>query len=261
MADPKEIYQRCLSCLDLTSLNPCDSARSVTEFVKKAAEFNRHFPHLPNVATVCVWPQYVDAAGLALGESEIGITAVGAGFPSGKTFLEVKMLECAMAEESGSDEIDIVLNLGLWFDGDRAAAAGEIETIRRELEPSTRLKVIIESGLLPSADDVRQASLLAMRAGADFVKTSTGKQGAGATPQAFEAICAAVRDYFDETGRRVGVKAAGGIRTAEDALTYYMIVEKTLGEAWLTPGYFRLGASTLANDLLSKIEEKEIIYY
>ena len=257
----KEIYQHCLSCLDLTSLDPCDSARSVTAFARKAAEFNRHFPHLPNVATVCVWPQYVDAAGLALGESEIGITAVGAGFPSSQTFLEVKMLECAMAEESGADEIDIVLNLGLYLDGDHAAVTAEIRTIRQELEPETRLKVIIESGLLPSPEDVRQATLLCIAAGADMVKTSTGKQGAGATPLAFTAMCEVVRDHFDKTGRRIGVKAAGGIRTAEEAVVYYTIVKETLGEAWLVPEYFRLGASSLANDLLSKIEGKEILYY
>ena len=255
------VWQRCLSCLDLTSLDPLDSARSVTVFARRAAEFNRHFPHLPAAATVCVWPQYVDAAGLALGESEIGITAVGAGFPAGKTFLEVKMLECSMAEESGADEIDIVLNLGLFLDGNSDAAAGEIRTIRQELEPETRLKVIIESGLLPSLEAVREASLLAVGAGADFIKTSTGKQGTGATPAAFAAMCEAVRDHFDRTGRRVGVKAAGGIRTAEEAVVYYTIVKEILGQAWLTPEYFRLGASSLSNDLLSKIEGKEITYF
>jgi deoxyribose-phosphate aldolase len=259
--DHKEIYRQCLSCLDLTTLDARDSAASVTAFVRRAAEFKRHFPHLPNVATVCVWPQFVDAAGLALGESEIGITAVGAGFPSSKTFLEVKMLECAMAEESGADEIDIVLNLGLYLDGNHEAAAGEIETIVRELETDTVLKVILETGLLPTPEDVRTASLLAMRAGADFIKTSTGKQGPGATPQAFRTMCEAARDYHAETGRRVGVKAAGGIRTADDALTYYTIAQEILGPEWLTPEYFRLGASTLANALLSKIEEKETTYF
>jgi deoxyribose-phosphate aldolase len=261
MINRNDIYSFCLSCLDLTTLDARDSAVSVTAFVRRAAEFKRHFPHLPNVATVCVWPQFVDAAGLALGESEIGITAVGAGFPSSKTFLEVKMLECAMAEESGADEIDIVLNLGLYRDGNFDAAAGEIETICRELETDTVLKVILETGLLPTLEDVRHASLLALRAGADFIKTSTGKQGPGATPKAFAVMCEAVRDYYSETGRRVGVKAAGGIRTAEEALLYYTIVQETLGEEWLTSEYFRLGASSLANDLLSKIEGEEISYF
>jgi deoxyribose-phosphate aldolase len=196
-----------------------------------------------------------------LGESEIGITAVGAGFPSSKTFLEVKMLECAMAEESGADEIDIVLNLGLFLDGDFDAVAGEIETIARELEPDTVLKVILETGLLPAAEDVRRAALLAMRAGADFIKTSTGKQGPGATPEAFRTMCEAARDYFNETGRRVGVKAAAGVRTAEDAAVYYTIVRDILGEVWLTPEFFRIGASALANSLLSAIEGREIGYF
>lgn len=260
MATPKEIWQFCLSCLDLTTLDPLDSPSGVEAFVRRAAEFNRHFPHLPSAATVCVWPRFVDTAGLTLGESEIGITAVGAGFPSSKTFLEVKILECAMAEESGADEIDIVLDPGLLRDGQDGAAASEIALIRGELEPDTVLKVILETGIL-SPEEIRRASMLALRAGADFIKTSTGKQGPGASPEAFRTMCEAVRDYFRETGRRAGVKAAGGIRTAEEAAVYYGIVEEILGSEWLTPDYFRLGASSLANDLLSKIEGKEIRYY
>lgn len=256
-----QVYERCLSCLDLTLLTPLDSAESVTAFAGKAAAFNRHYPHLSNVATVCVWPQYVDAAGLALGESEIGIAAVGAGFPASKTFLEVKMLECAMAEESGADEIDVVLNLGLYMDRNYEAAAGEIGMISRELGTDTMLKVIIESGLLPTPEDVRKAAVLAMAGGADMVKTSTGKQGTGATPEAALVICEAIRDYFEYSGRRVGFKAAGGVRTAEDAVIYYTIVKEVLGEEWLTPEYFRIGASALANDLLSRLEGKEVVYF
>lgn len=257
----REVYETCFSCLDLTSLNANDSVGSITAFARKAAEFNRHFPHIPNVATLCVYPSYVDVVGIALGDSEIGITSVGGGFPTSQTFPEVKVLECAMAEESGADEIDIVLNLGLFTDRNYEAAANEIEMISHELESDTVLKVILEAGLLPTLEDVRHAAVLAMAGGADMIKTSTGKQGPGASPEAFLVMCEAARDYFDYAGKRVGVKVAGGVRTAEDVLVYYTIAKEILGEEWLTSEYFRIGASTLANDLLSKIEGKEVSYF
>ena len=256
-----EVYQRCFSCLDLTSLNPSDSAKSIAEFARKTSEFNRHFPHITNVATLCVYPSFVDVAGIALGDSEVGITSVGAGFPASQTYPEVKVLECAMAEENGADEIDIVLNLGLYLDENYEAAANEVEMICRELGTDTLLKVILETGVLPTLEDVRRAAVLAMAGGADMIKTSTGKQGGGATPEAFLVMCEAVRDYFNDSGKRVGLKAAGGVREAEDAVVYYTIVEEVLGEEWLTPEYFRIGASALANDLLSKIEGKPISYF
>lgn len=259
--DSREVYEFCLSCLDLTTLNPDDSVESVGDFARKAAGFNRNFPHLPNVAAVCVYPSFVDVAGLALGESEISIVSVGAGFPASQTFPEVKVLECAMAEENGADEIDIVLNLGLYRDENYDAAANEIEMICRELDTDTILKVILETGLMPTLEDVRKASVLAMAAGADMIKTSTGKQGPGATPEAFLVMCEAVRDYAGHSGKRVGVKVAGGVRTVADAVAYYTIAKEILGEAWLTPEYFRIGASTLANALLSEIEGKEIVYF
>jgi len=257
----REVYETCFSCLDLTSLNANDSAGSITVFARKAAEINRHFPHIPHVATLCVYPSYVDVAGIALGDSEIGITSVGGGFPASQTFPEVKVLECAMAEESGADEIDIVLNLGLFTDRNYEAVANEIEMISHELEADTVLKVILETGLLPTLEDVRHAAVLAMAGGADMIKTSTGKQGPGASPEAFLVMCEAARDYFDYAGKRVGVKVAGGVRTSKDVLVYYTIVKEILGEEWLTPEYFRIGASTLANDLLSTIEGKEVSYF
>ena len=257
----RDVYELCFSCLDLTSLNATDSPERITAFARKTADFNRHFPHLPNISTLCVYPSFVDVAGIALGDSEIGITTVGAGFPASQTFPEVKVLECAMAEESGADEIDIVLNLGLFFDRNYEATANEVEMISRELEPETVLKVILETGLLPTLEDVRKASVLAMAGGADMIKTSTGKQGPGATPEAFLVMCEAVRDYRGYADKKVGVKVAGGVRTAEDAVVYYTIVKEVLGEEWLIPEYFRIGASALANDLLSKIEGKEVSYF
>ncbi len=257
----RPVYEFCLSCLDLTSLGAADTFDHVEALARKVADFNRHFPHLPVPATVCVYPVFVDVVGLVLGESETGITAVGAGFPVSKTFLEVKMLECAMAEENGADEIDIVIDLGHFLKGQYERVAGEIETIAGELDADTMLKVIIESGMLPGADDVRKASVLAMAAGADMIKTSTGINGPGASPEAVAVMCLAIRDYFAFSGRRVGIKVAGGVRRAEDAALYYAIVKEILGEEWLNPELFRIGASALANDLLSAIEGKEIDYF
>ncbi len=256
-----EIFQHCYACLDLTSLNPLDSALSVKVFVDKVAAFKTHFPAIPQVAAVCVYPEFVEVAGLELGDSEVAIAAVAGGFPSSHSFLEVKMLECAMAEENGADEIDIVLNLGEFRDGNDEAVAGEIETIRAELDAETRLKVILESGLLPSLSDVYRASIDAMCGGADFIKTSTGKNGPGASPGAFLTMCLAAQDFHAATGRRVGVKVAGGVATAGDAIRYYAIVQEALGDAWLTPEFFRIGASGLANNLLSTIKGEQVFYF
>jgi deoxyribose-phosphate aldolase len=257
----RAVYEFCLGCLDVTSLGAADTPADIAALARKVADFNRHFPHLPPPATVCVHPDYVEVAGLALDGSETGITSVGGGFPVSKTFLEVKVLECAMAEENGADEIDVVIDLGRFLEGKYDLVAGEIETIRRELDANTVLKVIIESGMLPSPDDVRKASVLAMAAGADMIKTSTGINGPGASPRAVAVMCRAIADYYAFSGRRVGIKVAGGVRAAEDAALYYAIVKALLGEEWLDPEFFRIGASALADNLLSAIEGKEIKYF
>lgn len=256
-----EVYTFCLSCLDVTSLGAADTAADITALARKVAGFNRRFPHLPAPATVCVHPSLVEVAGLALGDSPTGITSVGGGFPISKTFPEVKMLECAMAEENGADEIDIVIDLGAFLEGRYEQVAGEIETIRGELDADTRLKVILETGMLPGPDEVRKAAVLAMTAGADLIKTSTGINGPGATPEAVAVMCEAAADYHALTGRPVGIKVAGGVRAAEDAALYYAIVRAILGRQWLDPEFFRIGASALANNLLSAIEGKEIGYF
>jgi deoxyribose-phosphate aldolase len=188
------------------------------------------------------------------------ITSVAGGFPSSQTFLEVKMLEVAMAIENGADEVDVVLNVGKILSEAYDEAANEIEVLREEAEEAT-LKVIIESGALATCDNIYKASLLAMAAGADFIKTSTGKIDVAATPEAAVVMCHAIRAYYEKTGRKVGFKAAGGIRSAADAVLYYIIVEQTLGAEWLTPDLFRIGASALANNILSAIEGKEIKYF
>ncbi len=227
-------------CLDATSLGAADCEQAVGEWIRNVAEMS-----VPPAA-VCVWPNFVDTAGLILGDSPIRIASVVGGFPSGQTYLEVKMLEAAMAVENGADEVDMVMNIGAFLCGDEDMVAGEIELLRQEIGEDVTLKVIIESGLLPSYDDVRRASLLAASAGADFVKTSTGKATPAATPEAAVAICTALRDYSSRTGRKVGFTAAGGIRATEDAALYAAIVSLVLGDEWLAPALFRIGSSSLA---------------
>lgn len=256
-----DVYKFCYSAIDITSLSCNDSVASITDFARKTAEFHQAFPHIPNVASICVYPAFVETVGLAVDGTPMRITSVGGGFPAAQTFLEVKALEVAMAAENGADEIDIVLNVGRMLGGEYDEAANEVEVIRSELDKDITLKVIIESGALKSPELIRRASLLSMFAGADFVKTSTGKIEVAATPQAAVVMCQAIRDYYEKSGRKVGFKAAGGVRTAEDAALYYTIVEEILGKEWLTTELFRIGASSAANNLLSAIEGKEVTYY
>ena len=256
-----EVYKRCFGCIDLTSLGATDSRRSIGEFTRKAIELPRHFPEAGSVASICVYPVFVETVGLAAGDSKMAITSVSGGFPSSQTYLEVKMLETAMAIENGADEIDIVISIGEMLDGEYDLAGNEIETLRAEIGDDAILKVILESGPLSDPELIHKAATIAMEAGADFIKTSTGKNGIAATPEAAVAMCLAIRQFAEKTGRKVGFKAAGGISTAESAALYYSIVEEILGEEWLTPERFRIGASSLANNLLSEIEGREIKYF
>ncbi len=256
-----EVYKFCYSAIDLTTLSCHDSVESVSAFAKKAVAFYQDFPHIPNVASICVYPSFVETVGIAVDGSPMRITSVAAGFPASQTFLEVKMLEVAMAVENGADEVDIVLNVGKMLTGAYDEAANEVEVIRGEMDESIILKVIIESGALKSPELIRNASLLSMFAGADFVKTSTGKIDVAATPEAAVVMCQAIRDYYRATGRKVGFKAAGGVRTAEDAALYYTIVEEILGKEWLTTDLFRIGASSAANNLLTAIEGNKVSYF
>lgn len=255
-----DVYKFCYSTIDLTTLACTDSVESVTRFARRAAEFYIDYPHIPNVASICVYPPFVETVGLAVDGTPMRITSVSGGFPASQTFLEVKVLETAMAIENGADEIDIVINVGELLEGRIDEMASEIEVLREEASDVV-LKVIIESGALKTPELIRKASLLSMMAGTDFVKTSTGKIDVAATPEAAVVMCEAIRDYYEKTGRKVGFKAAGGVRTAEDAALYYTIVEQTLGKEWLTPELFRIGASSVANNLISAIEGKEIKYF
>ena len=255
-----EVYKFCYSSIDLTTLSCNDSTESVTAFARKAVEFYERYPHIPNVASICVYPSFVETVGVAVDGSPMRITSVSGGFPSSQTFLEVKMLETAMAVENGADEVDIVLNVGKMLEGDFDEAANEVEVLRSETADVV-LKVILETGALKTPELIRKASLLSMLAGADFIKTSTGKIDVAATPEAAVVMCRAIKDYYDKTGRKVGFKAAGGVRTAEDAALYYTIVREILGEEWITTELFRIGASSAANNILSAIEGETVKYY
>lgn len=255
------VYRRCFECLDITSLNTTDSADSITKFTRKVVDFPKHYPGIGNVASVCVYPNFVETAGLEIGNSYIPIASVAGGFPTSQTFLEVKMLEAAMAVEQGADEIDTVINLGEIMAGEYDVAGSEIALLRGEIGDGVSLKVILESGLLKNVGEVYKASVTAMRAGADFIKTSTGKSPVGATPEAAVCMCLAIKDFYKKTGTKVGFKASGGIRSAEEAATYYTIVENILGEEWLNPLLFRIGAAALANELLAAITGNEDKYF
>ena len=257
----EEVYKFCYSAIDLTTLSCNDSVESVTEFARKTVEFNRIFPDVPNVASICIYPSFVETVGLAVDGTPMRITSVAGGFPAAQTFLEVKALEVAMAIENGADEVDSVLNVGRMLTGEYDEAANEVETIRAEMDPDIVLKVIIESGALKTPGLIRDASLLSMLAGADFVKTSTGKIDVAATPEAAIIMCLSIKDFHEKTGRKVGFKAAGGVRTPEDAALYYTIVEEILGKEWLTTDLFRIGASSAANNLLTAIQGETVRYY
>ena len=256
-----EVYKFCLSAIDLTTLSCCDSEESVEAMARRAAEFEMDYPHLQNVASICVYPPFVETVGLNIDGTPLRITSVAGGFPSSQTFLEVKMLEVAMAIENGADEVDIVMNVGKVLEGHYDEAASEVEVIKKEMGEDTILKVILETGALKTPQLIHDASLISMLAGTDFIKTSTGKIDVAATPEAAVVMCRAIKLFYDKTGVKVGFKAAGGVRTPEDAALYYTIVEEILGEEWLTTDLFRIGASSAANNLLSGILGEKVSHF
>ena len=256
-----EVYKFCLSAVDLTTLTCNDSVESVTDFARRTVTFAEKYPEIPNVASICVYPSFVETVGVAVDGTPMRITSVGGGFPSSQTFLEVKMLEVAMAVENGADEVDIVLNVGKMLTGAYDEAANEVEMIRSEMDEDVILKVILETGALKTPELIHKASIISMAAGANFIKTSTGKIDVAATPEAAVVMCQAIKMFYEKTGRKVGFKAAGGVKTPQDAALYYTIVEQILGEEWLTTDLFRIGASSAANNLLSAIVGQKVSHF
>ncbi len=263
-----EVYKKCFSLMDLTTLHTNDTPASVRALVEKANGIPDGFPGYPLPASVCVFPNFASVVRDARKSEELHVTTVAGCFPSSQSFLEVKEQECRMAVRGGADEIDIVLALNSFMAGDYAAASAEISALKAAIDTEAAacgrkvvLKVILETGLLATAGRIADASFLAMEAGADFIKTSTGKVDVNATPEAALVMCECIRAYCAKTGRKVGFKAAGGISTAKDALYYYCIVSSVLGEEWLDKSLFRFGVSRLGNSLMSAIEQESVKYF
>ena len=248
--EQEKVYIKLLGMLDMTTLEGADTVEKVNGLCEKS-RFSRLHQDYPDAAAVCVYPALVRAARRALQGSSIAVASVAGGFPSGQTSLKVKLDEVRWAIEEGADEIDTVISRGKLLGGNESEVFDEIAAIR-EACGRTHLKVILETGELPSVGWIRKASEVAIEAGADFIKTSTGKIAVGATPEAFLVMLDTIREYLEKTGKAIGIKPAGGIRTPEQALVYYWLLEHTLGTDWLTREYFRIGASSLADALLTE---------
>jgi deoxyribose-phosphate aldolase len=254
------IYKKLFSYLDLTSLNTTDYKTEIVSICNKVNNFSSQFQYIPDVAAICVYPNFVPVVKKTLKVAGVRIVSVAGSFPSSQTFKEIKIAESRMAVSEGADEIDMVISVGALRNKDYPFVADEIKSVKEAIGQTT-LKVIIESGLLESPELIFNASIIAMDAGADFIKTSTGKTSVSATLTAAYLMCRAISLFYSETGIKVGFKAAGGIVTSKDAVSYHQIVYSCLGNEWINPDLFRIGASRLANNLLSEIQDSKIDYF
>ena len=254
-----EVWKQCLHQIDLTTLNGDDTEAKVATMAQHVNEFPKQYPGIPNVAAICVYPALIETVKKNLKEP-IGIAACCAGFPASQTFIEVKIAETALAVREGATEIDVVLSIGKMLEGKYQEVYDELCEIRAAAR-NAHLKVILETGALKSASLIKKASIIAMQAGADFIKTSTGKIPVAATLEAALVMCQAIKEWRDKTGVKVSFKPAGGIATTEDAVKYYTIVKEVLGKEWLNNENFRFGASRMANNLLSSIVGKETKWF
>ncbi len=246
-----ETYKLLYSCLDLTSLNSTDTKEDIWQLTQAVNDADGA-SDIPNIAAICVYPNLVETVKEALTAEEVKIAGVAGGFPNSQTFIEVKIAETALTVANGADEIDTVINLGCYLSGNYEEMCQEIDEIKHACR-NAQLKVILETGALPTLTDVKKASILAMYSGADFLKTSTGKFYEGVSTEAVYVMCEAIKEYFDKTGRKIGIKVAGSISTTEDAIKYFTIVKEILGNDWCNNSLFRIGASRLAENLLKHI--------
>ena len=246
--------------IELTTLTTQDSAESVLKLVEKVNKFAHEYPNMPHVATVVTYPRFTKLVSESLEVEGVIPTCVSGAFPSSQALIEVKIAETGLAIRDGAENVDIVMHVGEFLAGDYETVCDEISE-QKATCGDVPMKVILETGDLGSCANIKKASILSMYAGADYIKTSTGKEKVSATPEAAYVMCQAIKEYYDETGIMVGFKPAGGINSVMDALTYYTIVKEVLGEKWLTNYYFRLGTSRLANLLLSELEGKEVKFF
>ncbi len=263
-----EVLRTCFSIMDMTTLRPNDTPSSVKKFVEKINDFYKEYPDYPLPASICVYPNFASVVRDTRCSPELHVTTVSTCFPSTQSFLDVKLLETRHAIENGADEIDIVLSLASFLDGDYEAAGKEIAAARKTIDEAAAaagrhvcMKVILETGLLVTPERIADASFLAMENGADFIKTSTGKVEVNATPMSAYIMCECIKAFYEKTGRKVGFKAAGGVSSAMDAVCYYSIVNTLLGKEWLNKELFRFGVSRLGNSLVSAIEQKTVTYF
>lgn len=258
--DTLEVKKFLMGSVELTTLKTTDSEESVLRFTERVNEFENAYPDLPHVATICVYPCFASIVNQSLEVEGVEVACVSGSFPSSQALIEVKVAETALALHDGATEIDIVMSVGKFLSGDYETVCDEISELKATCGDK-KMKVILETGCLRTASNIKTASLLAMYAGADYIKTSTGKESPAATPEAAYVMCQAIKEYYNETGIQIGFKPAGGMNTVHDALVYYTIVKEVLGEAWLTNQWLRLGTSRLANLLLSEVVGQETKFF
>lgn len=258
--DTLEVKKFLMGSVELTTLKTTDSEESVLAFTERVNQFDETYPDLPHVATICVYPCFANTVSEALEVDGVEIACVSGSFPSSQALIEVKVAETALAIKDGATEIDIVMPVGKFLSGDLEGVADDIEELKAVCGEH-KMKVILETGCLKTAENIKKASLIAMYAGADYIKTSTGKLEPAATPEAAYVMCQAIKEYYEETGIQIGFKPAGGLNSVMDALIYYTIVKEVLGEKWLTNEWLRLGTSRLANLLLSEVVGEETKFF
>lgn len=249
-----EVLKQIHGLIDLTSLTSIDTKESIWKLVDRVNDFEGIRPDVPNVAAICTYPLFIETVKQALTAQEVKIASVAGGFPSSQTFMEIKIAETGMAVMQGADEIDMVMNIGYFLEENYEELAEEIQEVKESCR-TAKLKVILETGALKSPENIQKAAILALYSDADFIKTSTGKGYPGATPEAVYVMCQTIKKYHSITGRKVGIKVSGGVRTAEEAVRYYTIVREILGNDWLTKELFRIGASSLVEDIERRLGE------
>lgn len=259
--DTPEVKKFLLGSVELTTLHTTDSDVSVMQFTENVNRFDEVYPDLPHVATICVFPCFAEVVNDTLEVEGVNIACVSGSFPSSQALIEVKVAETALAIKDGANEIDIVMPVGKFLTGAYGSMCDDIAELKETCGQEVAMKVILETGDLVTASNIKKASILSMYAGADYIKTSTGKEKVSATPEAVYVMCQAIKEYYDKTGIQIGLKPAGGINTVMDAVIYYTIVKEVLGEKWLTNQWFRLGTSRLANLLLSEIVGEEVKFF
>lgn len=259
--DTMDVKKLLFGSIELTTLKTTDSDTSVLAFTERVNDFDNEYPDLPHVATICVYPCFAKTVSESLEVDGVEIACVSGSFPSSQARIEVKVAETALAVADGATEIDIVLPVGKFLSGDYEGVCDDIAEMKAACGESVPMKVILETGALKTASNIKKASILSMYAGADYIKTSTGKMEPAATPEAAYVMCEAIKEYYDETGIQIGFKPAGGINSVMDAIIYYTIVKEVLGEKWLTNKWLRLGTSRLANMLLSELKGEQIKFF